>query len=475
MRKRVIIAVAALAGAAFAGQFKAGFARLDVTPDMGTPLSGYFSFRAADGVLDPLEATCVAVSDGDRTALLVTIDHLHISNEMYDAARAAAAKAANVAPEAVYIAATHTHLGPCAEAPVWSLKGHPQAEIDQVKALVEKSNARIIAQIAAAGAQAVADLAPAKIRLGRGAAPGISYVRRYKMKDGSTRTNPGTSNPNIDHPIGTSDPTVQLVRFVREGRPDIGVVNFQTHPDTIGGTKCSADWPGFLRRTLETSLQGEALIAVFNGAQGDTNTLCYPPEDFVPPESKYANSRRIGRKLAGVALGLWDYSREAEAGAISYKIATVKIPAKKIDPSQLELYQKIRDLHFANKHAELVKITGSGMQTVTRVAEAIHALNIHRKKITHYDMPVSCVAIGRTLAFGGFPGEPFTELGRTVKKNSKFRMTIPTCTTNGSFGYLPEASAYEEGGYEQRSSRYDKGVGELLAAGIGATLDELYK
>ena len=473
MKKRLIVASMMFAMAALAGEFKAGFARMDITPPMGTPLAGYYNYRASDGVLDPLEATCVAVSDGTRTALLVTIDHLHLANTLYDAARTAAAKAANVPPEAVYIAATHTHLGPVGGLPRY-LDDKSAEERARVKALIDAANAKIVDQIAAAGKAAVSDLAPAEIRLATGSCPGVSFIRRYRMKDGSSRTNPGTTNPDIAHPIGTPDDTVQLVRFVREGKPDIAVVNFQTHPDTIGGTKCSADWPGVLRRTVEKALDGEALVAFFNGAQGDTNHCVYPADSLPPQKKGYSRAVNMGRKLAGTVLGLWGYTWPAESGNVAFKIATVQIPAKPVDPAKLDHYRKVRDLHLQGRRKELVELCGPGMEVTTAVAEALNCLGLAKGKTTSFEMPVSCVTIGHTIAFGGFPGEPFTQLGRTLKEKSKFKMTIPTCTTNGSFGYLPEESAYAEGGYEQRSSRYASGVGERLVQGLLATLDELW-
>ena len=473
MKRTLLMFLPLLAVGTFAGDFKAGFARVDVTPDMGTPLAGYFSYRPSDGVLDPLEATCIAVSDGTNTALLVTIDHLHMSNLIYDRARATTAKAANVPPEAVYIAATHTHLGPVTDLPAYCREMSKDERV-RVQKLITTSNKRIVDQIAKAGADAVADLSPATLRLATGTCPGISFIRRYRMKDGSTRTNPGTSNPEIDHPIGTPDETVQLVRFVRADKPDLAIVNFQTHPDTIGGCKCSADWPGVARRTLEKALDGTALVAVFNDAQGDTNSSVYPASLQPPQKRGFGKALRMGQRLAGAALGLWEYAWPARTGDVRFKIAHVQIPTKTVDPAKLDHYRKLRDLHFKGDKAELVKLCGKGMSVTTCVAEALHALSLHKRNITSVDMPVSCVTIGDTLAFGGFPGEPFTELGRIVKRESKFKMTIPTCTTNGSFGYLPEESAYAEGGYEQRSSRYAAGVGERLAKGIITTLAELH-
>jgi hypothetical protein len=45
--------------------------------------------------------------------------------------------------------------------------------------------------------------------------------------------------------------------------------------------------------------------------------------------------------------------------------------------------------------------------------------------------------------------------------------------TNGSEGYYPMRSAFDEGGYEARSSRYQGGVAEQIIADGQALLKEL--
>ena len=42
---------------------KAGFARVDVTPPLGTPIAGYFSVRLSEGVRDPIELNAVALGN----------------------------------------------------------------------------------------------------------------------------------------------------------------------------------------------------------------------------------------------------------------------------------------------------------------------------------------------------------------------------------------------------------------------------
>ena len=77
-------------------------------------------------------------------------------------------------------------------------------------------------------------------------AKNISFVRRYRMRDGSVATNPGVNNPNIDHVLGTPNETVKLLKLFREGADDIFIVSFGTHPDSVGGEYISADYMGFV-------------------------------------------------------------------------------------------------------------------------------------------------------------------------------------------------------------------------------------
>ena len=55
---------------------KAGFAAADITPRLGLQLAGYGPYRnrAANKILAPLSARALAVSDGNRQAILVNVE-----------------------------------------------------------------------------------------------------------------------------------------------------------------------------------------------------------------------------------------------------------------------------------------------------------------------------------------------------------------------------------------------------------------
>ena len=262
MKKTIALALALGAGAVFA-EFQAGFARVDATPPLGIPLVGYFSHRVSDGVLDPLYIDCVAVSDSTNKALIYCVDDLHLTNPFMEKAFEAITKATGIPRERIYVHATHIHTGPAD----WTRPGFSKEEN---RLVMLYANNRI-AKLADAGRFALADLAPARIGIARTECRNISFIRRYRMKDGSVRTNPGITNPDVKEPLGTPDETLQLVRFRRTGAPDIAIINFGVHPDTVGGTKYSADWPGVVRNTFEAAIGDGVKCLFLNGAQGDVN------------------------------------------------------------------------------------------------------------------------------------------------------------------------------------------------------------
>ena len=89
-------------------------------------------------------------------------------------------------------------------------------------------------------------------------------------------------------------------------------------------------------------------------------------------------------------------------------------------------------------------------------------------------MSISAVSVGN-VALVGYPAEPFNAVGVGVKEAEGWDMIMPCCITNGSEGYFPMQDAYDEGGYEARSSNYKAGVAELLIQEGVKLLDDLRK
>ena len=437
------------------GQLCAGFSRVDITPMMGVPIAGYYKPRFAEAVLDNLEINALALSCGDDKAVLMSADLCGIKRTQAKALAEAVAAATGLPAEAVYLHATHTHTGPV-------LPGDGEAAPN---ALVEEYFTFLCRRFADAAQMALADLKPARMGYGVGQAPNIAFIRRFRMKDGSIKTNPGVDNPDIVEPIGQVDERVNVVRFDRKGGDTLILVNFGDHPDVVGGSKISADWPGFLRRTVEKTLPHTRCL-FFNGAQGDVNHVNVHPTggylndmfmDFDDVARGYGHARYMGRVVAGGVLQAYDKVKYVDVESLKCMQKLIRVPSNMPDPADLPEAHRIHALHTAGRDSELPY---TGMMLTTVVARAGRMVRLENGPES-FEMPLSAVAIG-PVAMIGLPGEPFTGIGRALKETQGWNLVLPTCNTNAKEGYFPMMECYEEGGYEAGGSNYKAGVAELL-------------
>ncbi len=461
-----------------------GFARVDITPPLGSFMPGYYQDRRAKKILDPLQINMVAFSDGKTTALVAQYDTEALSDSVANLMRDAIVKATGVERDAIILHASHTHDGGF----LAQKTGHgSNIQADARATEVDRLYVDFcVSRSADAAVEAIADLKPATLSCGRTVAKRISFVRRYLMKNGKVQTNPGTNNPDIVRAVGTADETVQVLRIDREGAKPICLINFQTHPDVVGGETITADWPGLTRKVFEAATMGETLCVVINGTEGDVNhcnVLPLPGElnglhrDFDAADRGYDHAKHMANVLAASALSVWLKCAPVDAGEIRFHVGNVRVPANKAkdtDEKNLAWANEVWDLHTAGKDAEISAKYGCyEMELTTEVARAGRIRNM-AKHADFHDLPITTIAIGPDLAFCGFPGEPFNDIGVAIRKDSPFKLTILSCLTNGSRGYFPFSDSYKQGGYESATSPFGPTVADDLIAGQLSQLRELH-
>jgi hypothetical protein len=180
----------------------------------------------------------------------------------------------------------------------------------------------------------------------------------------------------------------------------------------------------------------------------------------------------MGRKVGGVAVGLWDACKPVESGKVGYSIVKEKVKTNRGRPDQLPEAKRIMELI---RNGQFGKIPGdTGMQKTTAQAEARRIVYLADGP-DYFDFPLSAVTVGDTLAFVGFPGEPFTGYGVSMKKLSPYAMTVAACLVNGNFGYLPTDEAFKETGYETQGSLFVKGLEKTVVEGHLNQLNRLFK
>ncbi|MBE6948204.1 MAG: hypothetical protein E7454_08185 [Ruminococcaceae bacterium] len=441
-------------------KLQVGFSRLNINPPMGTPINGYYKARHVEGYLDDLEVCALAVRVEDTAAVMLSADICLISTSLMLDLRQKIAKSTNLPLEAIWLHTTHTHTAP----QVGSSLAVAGLEFPEQEVLLDEYYAFFARRLADAAVMALADCKSAKMGWAVGQAPDISFVRRYRMKDGKVRTNPGVGNPDILHPIGDVDERVNVLRFDREN-DTVVLANFGCHPDTVGGSLSSADWPGFARRRVEKALDNVKCI-FFNGAQGDVNHVKVNAtkgdfndmfNDFDDVARGYGHARHMGNVVAAAVLQVFDKVNYEEADSLRFLQRTAKLASNMPTAEELPLARKYDALHQAGRDDE---IPFEGMELTTVVAEAARMLRLEHGPES-FDLELFGIALGN-IALIGIPGEPFTGIGRGLKEAKDWTLVLPVGLCNGYQGYFPMKDAYDEGGYEARSSSYRSGVAECI-------------
>ena len=429
---------------------KAGFARLDVTPPLGTFIPGAGFLRLSEKVLDPIYLNALAVSLDGETVIIVAADFLGIAIPHIEDLRELIADRTGVPAENVMIHALHQHSAIMLNSA--SKINNLHKDYHFLDVLYRK-----FGDVALLAAK---DLTECTLSTGiRETDETLSFIRRYYMKDGTIATNPIGKSQEIQSRYADADNNVRLLRFTRKDAPDIALVNFQVHPDVIHQNVTSADWPGFVRKYVERDLDDTAHCLVTVGVQGDSNHC-----DFLLPKYKdgYDHSKHMGRVIANAALAIWDKTEPVTVDSLT---SSMKVVYNKTRTEGEELYNEMKEM---SKDADGVIERDP---SYTTYATMMRIINIREKSPLYMKIPVSVINLG-PVSFVGFGGEPFTQYGVNVRAACPDRFILTSCNTNGYEGYLVTTKAFEEGGYEASSSAFTPGLEEDCCAAAIALMKE---
>ncbi len=450
------------------GTLRAGAAKVDITPALGTSLAGHFEDRAAADVDDPLYARALVLESGGRRIALVACDIICLPAGDVAAARERIAARTGIPAAHVCLAATHTHT---AAVPT-GLLGTSRAEAYM---------AGLPDRIATAVGLAAARLEPARLGWGSAAVEGVTFCRRYRMRDGSVRMNPGRGNPDALEPVSPVDP--QLCALYVEGaeshRPLALWATFTLHyVGTDNALAVSADYFGRFARIVEAGLGGGVALLT-NGASGQINNI-----DIRDPRQPSGNEQgeRVARAVAGGALLVAGRADLAAEAPLKAGVQTLQVRRRVMSGEDVRLAEAI------------LAAPGEGVpeglppgpfgwvrgQPLPRAYLRTYAREVLELAV----MPERLAAEVQVLRVGdgavvGLPGEIFCELGLAIKAGApgSARPVAVVGLANGYLGYVPDRAGYEQGGYETwaaRSSAVEPGTGEELVEAACALLGRVF-
>ena len=431
--------------------FFVGLSKVDITPPVGYPHRN----GKSTGVGSPLFAKALVFKQGNNIGAIIICDLISIPRSLSTLVRIEVSEKTNIPYKNISISATHTHTSAKFDSELYfHFKPHGILT-DEDR---ESYPIRLLDNIVNSVVLAKNNMVETELLSGYSQVKGVAFNRRYLLKDGSVRCNPGYLNPNIIKPVGPVDEDVHFILFKNiTSNSIVGSLSvFACHTDTRGGTKFHGDYPYFIDQTLKNSF-GDSFISVFGiGTSGNVNHA----DVTKPKRQKGRISQDIGERIGYLIIDEFPKTQPS-SGSFNVLSETINLPLQNLTEPELELawgkvespkrYEdretkwiksKIRHIEKLRQY-EAIKPTGSDESWLLPIEVHVFKLNSHTVIVT-------------------MPGELFVELGLEIKKKSPFKNTLIIQLANSRIAYVPTKKAFNEGDYEVVNSRLESGSGEIM-------------
>lgn len=409
---------------------QAGLARIDITPPVGTPLTGYIARdNISTGVHDPLYAKALVLADGAARVALLTCDVLGLRYDFVTSVRSAIQAATGIPADHILIACSHTHAGPA------SIFLQDCGDVDEVYLATLRTRL-----IEVSGA-ALADLAPARFGVANGQVTAGVHNRR--------------------RPGAVIDPALDVLA-IRNGEGTLrgAVLNYACHPTCLTGENrlFSAEYCGYATAQIE---QATGAVALFvTGAIGDVG----------PVKRGWPVLEALGRAVAGEAMRVLAAMPVGEWQGVAAAESALELPLLPL-PSVAEMEQEAARWQ-TTETVDATALLPSHPKIPVAMrhwsASTLAALRTGSAP-TAVKSAVQVIRAGE-LTLVSAPGELFVELGLAIKAGCGGNAVFVCGFGNDNVGYIPTRAAYPLGGYEVSEAYKYYGYPAALAPEAGEQL-----
>ncbi|MGH9469461.1 MAG: hypothetical protein ACRD1N_03855 [Terriglobia bacterium] len=433
-------------------ELKVGAAKIEITPPVGVGLSGFIArYERSNGVGDPLHARAVALSANGAKAAVLQFDLLGLAPWHVDAVREFAFERLGIPRDHVLLSATHTHSGPG----VVAVRGCDVASYAYQREVVEKASSALL--------EASQRLSPATIETGS-----VPYMLGFNRRE-------ETANGVV---LGFARekprPERLEVARLRSANQEALLFSHASHPYILGAESrlISGDFASHACLDLE---QDRNTVALFlNGCAGNIR----PETAFQGIEKTREEGKRMARAVRAASSAL---SAARPATALDGTWRRVHLPFAPLPRSAAEVDE------LARQQERVVRPEERGNAEVQRrMKGAVDEWAGFLKRsiaLTWPIEPVVCefqaLRIG-PLALAAVAGEPFFEIGESIRAASPFPVTWALGYTNAYCGYIPTRKEYPLGGYEVNDAfkylglwKIDENTEERVTQAARSALEEL--
>lgn len=467
---------------------RVGVARCEITPPVGIyhRMWGAALHDRATGVHRPLEATLLWVEPVSATLgdprLLLSMDHCILDRQELHAIRDAMHQKSGIPRECISIALSHTHGAGWMSRTRSDLPGGE---------LLGPYLDGLAARMGELASEAQQNVGPASIVYGLGR---CDLAEHRDFFDEQRQQFVCGFNPD-----GKADDTLMLARIIdTHGKPLATILNYACHPTTLAwdNTLISPDWVGAMREVIERDEGGPCLF--LQGASGDLG----PREGFVgdtavadrngrkvgyaalsalasmpPPGTEY---RYSGPVISGTAIGTWRHVDipEDTKGALDrwyWESFVVDLPYRHDLPtieqtiSEREHWSEEEDK--ARKVADERRVRDCRAQVEQRTRQLNRLNNLVAGR--SYPLEVQFGIIGEA-AWVFVPGELYQVFQMTLRERfAPIPIFVTTLTNDWQPGYIPPASGFGYGIYQEVIAATSPGCLEILLESVSRRLKVL--
>lgn len=422
---------------------RAGFARVSITPPIGTRMMGFGTRdreRGCEAIHDPVFVRALYVEDGNEAALIAGFDLCFVGREESDRLKGAIGRRIDLLPRQILLNASHTHCGPSVG--TWAYAdyvGPDTLYLQQLEAAVVR-----------AACAARENARPASLLAGE------TRSRVPLHRRGRDETGRMIMRPNPEGPVHDRLPVALLQ--ASDGEPICLLFSISCHPSTISGFEISADYPGVAMELLDAHL-GKPAALFLQGTGGDAKPRVVGdgPRWRV---GDWEDVRRSGSILAGEVT-------ECLAAGLKPQTPAIRTAA-------LEMAWPLQSARSRDEYAALAgKIEGPVTQLPLKqlwAARQVERLDRGEELAKAVPVTLHGVQLAQGLRLVGMEGEAVGAFGHQIDRAYPEGITFALGYSNGQGLYLVTSAQLDEGGMEAESW-YEYTWPAPLAKGMEAILE----